>query len=986
MSRLARLSLANRGLVAILAMMITAFGLFLIPSLRQQLLPSLDFPAASIATPFAGAGPDIVDQQVSAPIVTAISGVDGIKTVSSTSSEGLSVVQAEFEFGTDLDKAVENLQAAVVAAQPSLPAGVSPKVGGGGTDDLPAVTLAASAGPGGDLRTLARRVQTSVIPDLKAIDGVRDVTLSGVSDEQVVISPDPAKLQQFRIDPGTIGPALQANGISMPAGAVTQQGKSLPVQVGTPITSLNQLRNIALQGPSGPTRLGDVALVEQKVVPATSLNRTNGLPSIAIGVTVTQAGNPVAVSTAIRDKLAELKKKSGATLVVTFDQAPFVQRSIKSLATEGLLGLVMAILIILLFLRSVRSTIVTALSIPLSLIIALISLKYLDYSLNLLTLGALTIAVGRVVDDSIVVLENIKRHLAYGGDKKEAVLTGVREVAGAVTSSTVVTAAVFLPIAFVTGLVGQLFAPFAVTVSVSLAASLIVSLTVIPVFAYWFLKAPKGDLSLDIARAREEQKELNSLLVRLYLPFVRFATKHRLTTVLAGILVLFFTFGLAGNVRTNFLDQDGQDTITVTQELPIGSSLSTLDGRVKQVEKILHSRTDLTSYDVSAGGRLGGNKAQYSLILKDHVDAALVKTDLEAAFKRRPALGEMAVAAGQSASSGDNGLSVLVKAPDAKTLDTAADQVAKAMAGAPDVKDVRSSLTGGGQRIEVRVDQTEAAQAGVTEQEIGQQVAAAFRGTPIGQVNVGGKQIPLMLSSGPPPSTVGQLRSLMVPASAGPVPLASLADVVNARGASEVDRVDGDRAATITGTATGTDIGATTKELTARLDALRLPQGASYQLGGVSADQSSAFTSLGLAVFTAIALVFLVMVATFRSLLQPLILLVSIPFAGIGAIGALLATDTALGVPSMIGLLMLVGIVVTNAIVFIDLVNHYRAEGMPVREAVIEGGRRRLRPILMTAFATIFALIPMALGLTGEGGFISKPLAVVVIGGLVSST
>ena len=986
MSRLARLSLANRGLVALLAMMITAFGLFLIPSLRQQLLPSLDFPAASITTPFAGAGPDIVDQQVSAPIESAISGVDGIKTVSSTSSEGLSVVQAEFDFGTDLDKAVQNLQAALAAAQSTLPSGVSPKVNGGGTDDLPAVTLAASAGNSGDLRALAKKVQATILPDLKSIKGVREATLSGVSDEQVVITPDPEKLAKLGVDPATIGPALQANGISVPAGAVNQQGKSLPVQVGAPITSLTQLRGIALQGHFGPARLGDVATVEQKIVPATSLNRTNGLPSLAIGVTVTQSGNPVAVSHAIRDKLAELQSKSGATLVVTFDQAPFVGRSIKSLATEGVLGLVMAILIILLFLRSVRSTIVTALSIPLSLIVALIALYYFDYSLNLLTLGALTIAVGRVVDDSIVVLENIKRQMAYGGDKKEAVLTGVREVAGAVTSSTVVTAAVFLPIAFVTGLVGQLFAPFAVTVSVALAASLVVSLTVIPVFAYWFLKAPKGGLSSAEQRAREEQKELRGFLQRLYLPIVRFATRRRLITVTAGVLVLLFTFGLAANVRTNFLDQEGQDTVTVLQELPSGASLSTLDRAVKQVEAILHDRTDLKSYDMSAGGRLGGNKAQYSMTLKDHVDAAKVKTELEAAFKRRPELGDLTVAAGQSSGGDESKLSVLVKATDPTVLAAAADQVGKAMTGTPEVTDVRSSLTGSGQRIEVRVNQTEAAQAGVSEQAIGQIVAAAFRGTPIGQVNMGGTQIPLMLSSGPPPSSVEQLRSLPVAAPAGTVPLSSLADVVSARGAEQVERVDGDRAATITGTATGSDIGATTKELTKRLDALALPNGASYQIGGVSADQSSAFTSLGLAVFAAVALVFLVMVATFRSLVQPLILLVSIPFAGIGAIGALLVTDTALGVPALIGLLMLVGIVVTNAIVFIDLVNHYRGEGMAVREAVIEGGRRRLRPILMTAFATIFALIPMALGLTGEGGFISKPLAVVVIGGLVSST
>jgi multidrug efflux pump subunit AcrB len=356
------------------------------------------------------------------------------------------------------------------------------------------------------------------------------------------------------------------------------------------------------------------------------------------------------------------------------------------------------------------------------------------------------------------------------------------------------------------------------------------------------------------------------------------------------------------------------------------------------------------------------------MTLKGQVDASKVRADLEAAFEQRPELGAIQVAVGQNAGSDDGKLSVLVKATDAATLDAAADQVSKAMTQTPEVSDVRSTLTGGGQRIEVRVNQSQAAKAGVSEQVIGQIVAAALRGTPLGKANVGGTQIPLILSSGPPPRSVEQLRSLPVATAHGTVRLVSLADVVSAPGATQVKRFDGDRAATVTGTATGSDIGATTRELTKRLGALKLPNGATYQIGGVSAEQTSAFISLGLALFAAIALVFLVMVATFRSFVQPLILLASIPFAGIGAIGALLVTDTALGLPALIGLLMLVGIVVTNAIVFMDRVNHYRREGMAVSEAVIEGGRRRLRPILMTAFATIFALLPLALGLTGEGG------------------
>jgi HAE1 family hydrophobic/amphiphilic exporter-1 len=988
MSRLARLSLANRALVALFSVLILGFGLLLVPSLRQQLLPSLEIPTVSIATPVpGGAGPEIVEQRLTVPIEDAIAGVDGITTVSSTSSDGLSVVQAQFDYGTDLDQALRDLRTAVDTVRAQLPEGSEPDVSGGGTDDLPALTIAAYQPDGKtDLRALAGTLSQSVLPELKKIDGVRETTMTGTLQDQIVISPNPSKLASAGIEPAAIGKALQERGTSAAAGTVDQNGMAVPVQTGNPLTSVASIGDVALPGSSGPVLLKSVAKIKQQPVASGSLNRTNGIPSLAVGVTVAQDASAVKVSNEIRDRLDELQRASRATLVITFDQAPFVQRSIKSLATEGLLGLLMAVLIILLFLRSVRSTVVTALSIPLSLVFALIALKFFDYSLNLLTLGALTVAVGRVVDDSIVVLENIKRHIAYGGDKAQAVLTGVREVAGAVAASTATTVAVFLPIAFVSGLVGELFAPFAVTVTVALLASLLVALTVIPVLAYWFLKPPPPGSDPEATQRAAEERESKGLLQKAYLPVIHLATKHRLITVGAGLGLLLFALGQASNVKTNFLDQDGQDTVTISQELPPGSGLDTVDAAVQKVEGVLAKRTDLQSYDMTAGGNLGATKAQFSLSLKDGTDAKEVVDQLTKTFEKRPELGELALAAGQSADGGNSKLSVVVKAADRKALAAATEAVRKAMTETPDVADVRSTLAGDTQRIDVAVDQEKAIRAGVTAQSVDAAVAAAFRGTPLGQVTVDGAPLPVVLKAGNPPGSVAQVSGLTVQGKCGPVTVGSVAAVSIRESQAQIDRVDQQRAATVTGKATGSDVGAAAKSLTSKLEALTLPDGAEYEIGGVSADQSDAFTSLGLAVFAAIALVFLVMVATFRSLLQPLILLVSIPFAAVGAIGALLVTNTALGVPAMIGLLMLVGIVVTNAIVLIDLVNHYRATGVPVQHAVIEGGRRRLRPILMTALATIFALIPMGLGLTGEGGFISRPLAVVVIGGLVSST
>ncbi|WP_406083218.1 efflux RND transporter permease subunit [Micromonospora zamorensis] len=988
MSLLARFSLANRGLVALIAVVITAFGAFAVPSLKQQLLPSLEFPAAFIVAPYPGAGPEIVESQVTEPIENALQGIPGLDQVTSTSREGSATVQVMYEFGTDLDDVVNKMQTALSRIDSQLPEGVDPQVIAGSTDDLPAVVLAATGT--GDERALAEKLRTAVVPELEGVEGVRTVEVTGTRDDVVLVTPDPAKLAAAQVQPTAIGAALKTNGVAVPAGAVTDGALSLPVQVGTPIATLDDLRGIVVSPGARPVRLADVASVEQQLAPATAITRTNGKDSLGIAVTAAPDGNAVQISHDIRDRLDDLKDASGAELTVVFDQAPFVEKSIESLTTEGLLGLVMAVIVILVFLLSVRSTVVTAVSIPLSVLVALIALWIGDYSLNLLTLGALTIAVGRVVDDSIVVLENIKRHLEYGEEKRHAIITGVREVAGAVTASTLTTVAVFAPIALVGGFVGQLFAPFAITVTVALLASLLVSLTVIPVLAYWFLKPRGGTADDEAVRRGAEEKELRSPLQRAYLPVIGFATRKRSTrwiTVGLGLLVLFGTFGLAQKLETNFLDDSGQDTLNMSQELPAGSGLAATDAAAKQVESVLSRTEGVQTYQVTAGGGDnpfgggGNNIATWSLALDGDTDAKQMREVLREEFdKLGSGLGEISFGGGQEASTSQ--LEVIVQASDPEVLTRAVEEARTAMAGVPDVEDVTTSLAAQVPRVDVTVDRVAAGRAGLTEAAVGQLVSQAFRGAPLGQVTLDGQQQNVVLRLGTqPPMSVEQLRALPV----GPVKLGDIAQVTQGEGPQQVSRIDGERSVSVTGAATGSNLGATSQELQKRLDGINVP-GATFTIGGVSADQADAFGDLGLAVLAAIAIVFLIMVATFRSLTQALILLISIPFAATGAIGLLLVTGTPLGVPALIGVLMLVGIVVTNAIVLLDLINQYRAQGMGVQEAVVEGGRRRLRPILMTAVATIFALLPMALGLTGEGGFISQPLAVVVIGGLLSST
>ncbi|MGW1801276.1 efflux RND transporter permease subunit [Streptomyces sp. NPDC001984] len=991
MSWLSRFSLAQRALIGLMSLIALAFGAIAIPQIKQQLLPTIELPMVSVLAPYQGASPDVVEKQVVEPIENNLEAVDGVTGVTSTASEGNAVIMASFDYGNDTKRIVTDVQQAVNRARNQLPDEVDPQVISGSTDDMPTVVLAVTSDK--DQQALADQLDTTVVPDLKDIDGVGRVQVMGVRDLQVAVTPDDAKLAKAGVTSAALGQALQAGGATVPAGSFDEDGANRTVQVGGGFTSIKQIQDLMVTGEPGqkPVRLGSVATVKQQPAPADSITRTDGSPSLAVNVTMDHDGSAVSISNAVKDKLPTLREDlgAGATITVVSDQGPAVSKSIKGLTTEGALGLLFAVLVILVFLASVRSTLVTAVSIPLSVVLALIVLWTRDLSLNMLTLGALTIAIGRVVDDSIVVLENIKRHLGYGEERQEAILGAVREVAGAVTSSTLTTVAVFLPIGLVGGMVGALFGSFSITVTAALLASLLVSLTVVPVLSYWFLRAPKGTPEdAEEARRKAEEKEARSRLQRAYVPVLRFATRRRFTSVLIAIVVLVLTFGMSGLLKTNFFDQGDQEVLTVKQELEPGTSLAATDEQARRVEKLLASTKGVKDYQVTVGSSgfraaFGGgtdtNQASYQVMLDDSASYDDVQQNVQDGLAKLKGIGTTTISAGDGFGSQD--LSVVVKAADSEALRTASEQVRTAVAGLDDVTDVTSDLAQSVPRISVKAN-AKAAAVGFNDQTLGAAVAQSVRGTTAGKAILDDTERDIVIRSAKPATTLEQLKKLRV----GPAKLGDIATVKLVDGPVSMTRIDGQRAATITAKPTGDNTGAVNTKLQSKIKALKLPAGATAEIGGVTSNQDDAFKNLGLAMLAAIAIVFMLLVATFRSLAQPLILLVSIPFAATGALGLLIITGTPMGVPAMIGMLMLIGIVVTNAIVLIDLINQYRRQGYGVVDAVIEGGRHRLRPILMTALATIFALLPMALGVTGEGGFIAQPLAVVVIGGLITST
>ncbi|MCU1571227.1 MAG: efflux transporter permease subunit, partial [Naasia sp.] len=973
------------------------FGGIALTALKQELIPSISFPRLAVVTTYQGASPEVVNGSVSIPIEQAIQGIAGLESTSATSSTGRSVVSASFTYGTDLPSTENKIAQAINRISSSLPENLDPQVLSGSIDDFPVLQVAVTGGD--DVTALAADLRRVVVPQLEDLDGVRAATVSGAPGQRITITPEPDELAARGVTVQAVREAVQSSGVLVPAGALTQDGQTLSVQAGTRLASVRDVARLPLVGATRATTIDDVASVKLENDPITSLSRVNGEPALTIGVTKLPGANTVEVSHAVRAALPGLGAAVGdPKFTIVFDQAPFIEQSIESLATEGLLGLVFAVLVILVFLLSVRATIVTAISIPTSVLITFVGLQFSDYSLNLLTLGGLTIAIGRVVDDSIVVLENIKRHLSSpeeaGRNRVDTIAGAVREVAGAVTASTLTTVTVFLPISFVEGSTGELFRPFALTVTIALLASLLVSLTIVPVLAYWVLKdgrrAPRA-----VAAAAPAGP---SRLQRAYLRILRATLLRPLVTILVAALVFGGSLALLPLMKTNFLGSSGQNTLSVTQQFDPGTSLDVEAAAASRVEDELQAIDGVETVQASIGGGGGGiaaafrggggsgSQAVYSITTVEGSDQDALQQQVR---DRLDSLGGAAGTFSVQASSGFGSSSVIaidITAGGQGDLETAAQAILDAVSPLDAVAEASSNLAAAQPYLEVAIDRTDAAAAGYTESALAGFVSQATLPATVGRVTIDDDLYSIYLAAADAPDTREQLAALDVPTPLGPVRLDTLAKVDVVEGPATVTTVDNLRSATVSVTPATDDLTTANAAVQQALSSVDLPGGATAEIGGVSADQRDAFGQLGIALLVAILIVYIVMVATFRSLLQPLLLLVSVPFAATGAILLQVATGIPLGVASIIGVLMLIGIVVTNAIVLIDLVNQYRERGATVRDALLQGASRRLRPILMTALATVFALLPMAIGLTGGGGFISQPLALVVIGGLASST
>lgn len=983
---LTRLSLHRKPVVFLGAGVIALLGVYSAFDMQQELFPEIDLPAVTVITRFPGASSDSIVQQVTEPVEQGLSNVDGLKRMQSTTAEGVSVVVAEFEFGTNTEEKEREIASALDRL--ALPVGAeNPVANRIDFGDIPIVSITVFGGD--DTATLEAAVDQLMVPAISGIDGVFTVGVTGRKEQFLAFTLDPVRMSALGVTVNDVVLTLNGSGVSAPSGFVLENGLMLPVRTVDPVASPGALAELvlvrAIPTPDAPIiRLEDFATVDVISSPTAAVARTNGEPSLSVSVYKTREGNTVQVANDTEQALDRIRSKLPPSVrtAVLFDQSDLIEESISSLVREGLLGAAFAVLIILLFLLSVRATLVTAVSIPLSMLAAMIFLRWQGVTLNIMTLGGLTIAVGRVVDDSIVVLENIYVHSRRGKAALPAALDGTREVSTAILSSTLTTVAVFLPLAFIGGIVEESFLPLALAVTAALVASLVVALTVVPALSVIMMPAIKLN-------------EGDSWLQRLYTPVLRWCIGHRFATLGIAAALFVGSFASVPFIDFSFLPNSGWAVVAGRVELPAGTPTQVTAQRAVEMEAVLAEIPALENYQLTVGqtaadnpvffrgGIAGPNTIEVVLTYGEGADldaeAARVRelfTSLEGATVNMRVV--------QPGFETDR-VEIVVSGDSREAIAQTAREITDGLGTLSDLSNIDNDIVGSASEYVVDVDPEVAGRYGLTPAQLALEIRRLLVGVPAGSVVLNGEPLPLVMRVGSDqPATAGLLEQLRLALPGNPT-IGDLADIHVAEGAAVVTRVDQRAAATITATIMSTDLTGVSGDVKDIVASVDKGPGTDVRIGGILAQQEEAFSNLYIAMAVGVLIVYLVMVASLGSLANPLIVLFSLPFVSIGAFLALLITGRDLGLPALMGFLMLIGIVVTNAIVLISFVEMLRERGLPANEALLEGARSRVRPILMTALATIFALFPLVLGL-GTGIIIAAELATVVIGGLFTST
>ncbi|WP_414050769.1 efflux RND transporter permease subunit [Macrococcus animalis] len=1022
-------SLHNKLAIWLMTLIILAAGVYSAMKMKMEMLPSMSTPVISITTPYPGATPEDVLDGITDPLEKKVKNLSGVEKVTSQSLENASAVTVQYKFGTDMDEAQNELEKQIDKIE--MPEGAMDKqVSQMSMYTFPIISYSISSDKS-DIKTLTEKIKKDLVPEIEGIEGVTNVTFSGQEVEQVELQFDEKKLKAKKLTEDSVLQFIKGATMDAPLGLYTFGNDLKSIIVNGQFTNIDALKSLkipvtdssaaasgqslqagspqesagqAAQMPQDPAaqkammeamknakiptvKLSDVAEIKT-VQSRESISKTNGKDSLSIQVIKSDDANTVTLAHEVKDKVNQFKKDNpDMSAVLMMDQAKPIEDSVKTMAEKAIIGAVFAIIMILIFLRNIRSTLIAVVSIPMSILMAMLLLKQMDISLNIMTLGAMTVAIGRVIDDSIVVIENIFRRMSLKDEKLtgfELISSATKEMFVPIMSSTMVTIAVFLPLALVSGSIGEIFRPFAWTVVFALLASLLIAITIVPMLAHSFFK--------NGIKGHHDDEEKVGKIAGFYRKVLEWSLRHKAIVSALSILLLVGSLCLTPFLGTSFISTGEDKLLALTYKPKPGEKEADVVKKGEAVQKILAENSNVVNTQFSVGGEnpfnpIASNDMAMMVEYKkdtpnwedeaDKVLAKIAKLNHEGDWKNQD------FATGGAT----NAVTVTVNGPSTDAIRPVVEKLEKEIKGVKSLTNVSTSLSDSYDAYTLKVNHNKLSDLGLTAGQVAMTLNQRSEDKVVTKVGEKGKATEVILTKKKEDNwTKEKLENTKLTSPLGKsVKLSDVVKIEETKTSDTIKREDGNISASVEGKIKGKDVGKATQEVTEKVNDMKHPNNVDVHVGGTSEDIGESFSQLGLAMLAAVGIVYLILVLTFKGGLAPLAILFSLPFTIIGVILGLLAFKETLSVPSMIGMLMLIGIVVTNAIVLIDRVINKEAEGLSTRDAILEAATTRVRPILMTALATVGALMPLLFG--GDGSvLISKALAVTVIGGLVSST
>lgn len=995
--RISNLSVNRPVTVMMLMLIVVLLGMVSLTRLGLDLYPKINIPVAIVSTTYSDAGPREIENLISRPLEGALSTVSGVTNITSRSSEGSSLVILEFDFGIDMDQASLEIREQVDRIKSFLPDGAdNPNVFKIDPNALPIMTLAIASER--DIKTVQDYVDSKITSRLERLEGVARVDITGNYSEIVSVSVDTDKLQAYGLSYNQLKSLLISENVNLPSGKIERGEKSIPLRILGEFDSVAEIANLPLMLADGTIiSLRDVADVKLTKEDSTQQITLNGQASLGMSILKTTDANTVRVAERLRTEIDKLNREdNGITLQIIQDNSVFINRSIANVALTGLSGGILAIIILFLFLRNVRSTLIIAIAIPISVIGTFALMYFGGITLNLMTLGGLALGLGMLVDNAIVVLENIYRYRELGHSRVEAAQQGTGEVSMAVVASTLTTVAVFLPIAFVEGVTSLLFKELALTVTFSLLASLIVALTIVPMLASRLLKIDRNKQNK--VRVVYFDKVFHGFEMA-YGNLVRRAVSHRKTTVLIAFLTLVLSVFLTFQLGAEFIPSMDEGVININIAMPNNSQFEKTLALTETLEQKLIGINEIDSIYTSVG-RSGfsliasQNSASASMLitLKPLAQRSLSSFDISDQIRRLysdVSGAQIEVSAVQSQGFGGMTapISITISGDDLDVLKDYSQQFVSLVESVEGTREVSASLEEGQEELIIKIDRDLAANYGMTGAQVANALKEMLSGVNLSAYKKDGRELTITLKGQDDYNdSVASVENLQIETPYGEIPLkALLKDFSLQKSPVQIVREAQSRVVTVSANLYGRDLNSVSSDIETKLAGVLMPEGYDYRLGGQTEELINSFSSLGLAFALAVALIYMIMASQFENLKYPFIIMFTVPLAFSGSVFGLYISARPISVPGLIGLIMLAGIVVNNAIVLIDYTNTLISRNMPVVEAVVEAAHTRLRPILMTTLTTVLGLVPMAIGL-GEGSETTSPLATVVIGGLLFAT